>query len=413
MAVLINMAYKLVGVIGLSMFLLGSWYVPSVFSLSSPVIINEVMYNPSEPEGCTEAKSEWIELLNTTLDPVSLAGWELGDANSDGKNPDTNDLLDGAAILGKGYLIIVADSSCFKLMYPGVPDDLIFDLPSNNIGSGLNNSGDSVILRAEFVEQDRKDYAEGGALVGMSLALAEDGSWKEADPTPGTENSFQEEEEEDSQQAEQEKKLPMLKFSPPSAVSAGREFSVTVELTDFESGTYGLKVLIGRDGKFVYGNTKGSSGWLSQNGSWSEMPQAQVGSSGSAGKTVLAKVDEDTGSGSHSITVSIAKKDADGYKTLWPVKELETKPLKVSALVKSQVTSSTKSNESGLGDRGSGSGVVYDPPESKILDQGEVLGEEAPQKDPLKLNFYIILGVLGMAVGSWGLVLAVRQTPAL
>ncbi len=39
---------------------------------------------------------------------------------------------------------------------------------------------------------------------------------------------------------------------------------------------------------------------------------------------------------------------------------------------------------------------------------GEMLGAEAPQKERFKLNFYIVVGILGLIIGSGGLVLGFR-----
>ncbi|MEX0887761.1 MAG: hypothetical protein WDZ67_00025, partial [Patescibacteria group bacterium] len=149
--------------------------------------------------------------------------------------------------------------------------------------------------------------------------------------------------------------------------------------------------------KFYDGRTNGTDGdWLAWNAPWADFPKVSVGSSGSAGKTVSAKVDDDTPSGSYLIKVRVY----DGKSSL----ESGSSNLRVTAAAISNVSASAS-----------------EPGESEpVLTQEEVAGEwvesgsetlgaEAPaEKEDFQLNFYIIVGIFGLIVGGGGLVLGFR-----
>ncbi len=74
---------------------------------ASPVVVNEIMASNqaavTDPNGQYE---DWIELYNTSTDPVDLSGWHLSDNYTNlGKWTFPN----GTSIPGNGYLIVWAD----------------------------------------------------------------------------------------------------------------------------------------------------------------------------------------------------------------------------------------------------------------------------------------------------------------
>ena len=413
-------------VAGMSVFS-SLWRPASSFSAEPvSVVINEIMYNPAESGGtCDDTKSEWVELLNLGSESVSLDGWEIGDSNSDGKDPDTNDPLAGAAIAGGGYLVVVADRDCFKLTYPDVQDDLIFELSDGKIGSGLNNSGseDVVLKGPQF--SDKVSYTSSSSASGKSYARASDNNWQLVDPTPGEPNKFpaensSEEEtppggeeepgvkpQEEPQREEpggEEKSQPAITFSTPSSVSAGMPFSVSINLSNFEAGTYSIKVLIGNGDTFYDGRTQGTNGeWLAWNAGWANFPTVTTGSSGAGNTAIKAKVNDDAKAGSYSIMVRVYR-DKSKYDS-------EIKSLAVTAMVSAPDDSNRDSDTAKGEDEDQESPEAISSGDEESTSNGEVLGAKAPPEDNFKLNFYIILGVFGLVVGSGGLALAFKERP--
>ena len=374
--------------------LLVPWFTPSVvFSQSySPVVINEIFYDLNvpvqKPSECTTSSwFEWVEIKNVSSDSMGLLGWEIKDNNS-------TDELSGE-IPQQEFAVIVARESCFRALYPDFSGTLI-NLNSY-IGNGLGNDGDVLSLLEGSMEKYQKDYSSGAAAKDYSFALRSDGSWGQAIPTPGMENVFASSETIRTQPESEPESQETTTFSAPSIFVAGQEFSVTASLSNFESGTYHVKVLVGKDGKFNYGNTKNGSEWLTQNGTWAEMPSVSVGSSGSASKTVKAKVDDDAVAGSYKIKVRV-NKDGDNYDST-------EKPLAVKSapVVLEEVTTTGTTEKSESSGNTEESYVV-----TSSSEEGQVLGEEFHQEEEFQLNFYFIVGIFGLIVGSGGLVLGFR-----
>ena len=149
-----------------------------------PVRISEVFPNPDV--AANEAAHEWVELVNTGAEPVSLAGWLLGDAKQLTPLPEA--LLEPGA-----YLVVAGPAAAFS---EGVP---VIRVPSR-IGNGLNNSGDIVRLVDGSGETvDLVAYGEqevwpnappapenGESLVRWNLELSGPDAWLIAlQPTPG------------------------------------------------------------------------------------------------------------------------------------------------------------------------------------------------------------------------------------
>lgn len=341
----------------------------------SPVVINEISFKPnwSSITNCSiQSWFEWVEVKNVSDSVVDLAGWVLSDNSS-------SDNLSGTIPAG-GYAVIVARESCFRANFPSFSGTLI-NLESY-LGNGLADSGDKVVIKDQgAVIVDSADFTSGWPGTNI-VARDPQGNWQEATPTPGAENSTgvlpPPPPPPLAQQTETSSPQPAVTFSAPSSVASGQEFSVGVSLSNFVPGTYSVKVLVGKDGKFIYGNTEVVSGWLTQSASWADFPT--ISRSG----TVQAKVDDDAAAGDYLIKVRVHK-DGTNYDS-------EEKPLSVlPAPLGQNPDPSTVSIAASV--------------------EGTVLGEgvsPAPQKETPKLNFYIIVGIFGLLVGGGGLILAFR-----
>lgn len=118
-----------------------------------PVLISEVMFNPSgdEPE------QEWIEIYNYGRTELNLNDFKIGDAETLGDYEGMYLFPIGAKISSGEVMIIANQSVAFEAQYSFKPDfevnntdlsvpDLVKDLESARGSLSLSNSGDEVIL---------------------------------------------------------------------------------------------------------------------------------------------------------------------------------------------------------------------------------------------------------------------------
>ena len=345
------------------------------FSQSQTIVINEFVPHPS-------SGSDWIELFNLSGADVDISGWSVFDSTGKVKTFGAGTIVEGDDPDGNNFYHFT-------------------------VGNRLNNSGDEIKLYSPSSAEEpvnSKNYAEDLGLDNSLVRYPDGGeAWfVSTQPTPNAKNIYQapenltsgDEEEAEEQQEEKQQPQPAISFSSPSAVSVGTAFSVTVNLSNFKPGTYFLKVLIGKGDKFYDGRTKGTNGkWLAWNAGWADFPKVTAGS-GSG--TVQAKTDDDVVAGSCLIKV----RAYDGKDTF----DSDTKSLTVTGSAKPGGTS-----------RASGGEELGSDSAEEILGEvtggdGEVKGEDAPRQDGgFKLNFYIILGIFGMLVGSGGLILSVAR----
>lgn len=181
---------------------------------------------------------------------------------------------------------------------------------------------------------------------------------------------------------------------------AGAEFTVTVNLSNFNSGSYYLKVLVGKGDKFYDGRTYGTNGlWLAWNAGWADFPKISVGSSGSASQIVKAKTDGDIFGG-----YEIKIRTYDDKNT----RDSQVKNISVKA--EPEVVSATSEASGGAAAEDDETGE--DPTALELADGGEVLGEVNQEgKNKFVLNFYLVTGFFGLLVGSGGIILAFRRGP--
>ncbi len=109
------------------------------------VLINEIMYHPSSENPA----EEYIELYNSGVAPVALAGWQF-----------TNGVtftFPASSIPAGGYLVVAANQTAFTAKYPTV----------TNYVAGwtgqLSNSSNTITLRDSLlVKVDEVDYSDDG-----------------------------------------------------------------------------------------------------------------------------------------------------------------------------------------------------------------------------------------------------------
>ncbi len=107
-------------------------------SLTSTVVINEVLFDPLGPE----PQQEFIELYNTGADEVSLEGWTIADEGG------TDLLAPPAPLLPEGYALIISEG-----YEPGAGGDpppragaLMIQLDGSIGSAGLRNSGEEITV---------------------------------------------------------------------------------------------------------------------------------------------------------------------------------------------------------------------------------------------------------------------------
>ena len=135
-----------------------------------PMVISEIMYNPSWPEGSpyTNDQYEYIELHNISAEPVTLYDSETGEP---WKFTDGIDFTFPAdvpvTIPAGGYILIAKKPAAFSWRYPAVPAGIIFGPYNDN----LSNSGESLELSMpgdvnvkgvrQYIRIDRINYSDG------------------------------------------------------------------------------------------------------------------------------------------------------------------------------------------------------------------------------------------------------------
>ena len=141
------------------------------------ICLSEVMSDPAN-EG-RDAPFEWVEVHNTTAQPVDLGGWSIGDSKS-------LDTLAAPLLLEAGaYLVVAGRSAEF------VGDATLVRVADGEIGDGLNNDGDTVrLLRSDGSTADALEYGPASdlppATAGRSLAFDNgSGLWRTAAASPG------------------------------------------------------------------------------------------------------------------------------------------------------------------------------------------------------------------------------------
>ena len=151
--------------------ILGMLWKIQVFGAETDVVINEVFADPpsgdrgdANRDGLRHtSEDEFVEILNTGLDTISIGGWQLSDRKPGSKGPFT--FPPGTKIAPGEYIVLFGggDTTKIKSEFEGK----VF-VDDGNIGGGLSNSGDAVFLiktvgdtiaRAEWGSAGGKDQS--------------------------------------------------------------------------------------------------------------------------------------------------------------------------------------------------------------------------------------------------------------
>ncbi|SVA57714.1 uncharacterized protein METZ01_LOCUS110568, partial [marine metagenome] len=125
-----------------------AWYagVPVVDISSSPLVINEIMQNPSE---VSDPQGEWIEIYNTYFTPLYLKDYVLSDDGS-----DDHTIASAVVVPAGGYAVLASNADT------ATNASLIANYEFS--GFSLGNSNDEVLLSdPNGVEIDRVAYDNG------------------------------------------------------------------------------------------------------------------------------------------------------------------------------------------------------------------------------------------------------------
>jgi len=135
-----------------------------------PIVINEIMYNPSWPVGgsYTNDQYEYIELHNISAESVTLySDNEAQPWKFTGGIDFTFPADVPVTIPAGGYLLVVKDPEAFAWRYPAVPVEKIF----GPYGGSLNNAGERLELSMPgdvdesgtlyYIRIDRVSYSDG------------------------------------------------------------------------------------------------------------------------------------------------------------------------------------------------------------------------------------------------------------
>lgn len=121
------------------------------------VVINELMWSGSS----TSIADEWIELRNTTTNPINLTGWKITKALTGG----TDLTISSGTIPANGFFLIAnfAESSASSIL--NVAPDLI--TPSLSLA---NTNAQYVVKDVSSNTIDTADDGSGGPLAGSNVA---------------------------------------------------------------------------------------------------------------------------------------------------------------------------------------------------------------------------------------------------
>jgi hypothetical protein len=139
-------------------------WLPNATPLVGPIVINEIMYNPTSGN----QNEEYIELYNITSSPVTLYRYDKAES---WKFTDGIDYTFPASppvtIPAGGYVVVVKNKTVFSSRYPTVPSGKIL---GPYIGL-LNNAGESLELslpgdvdelgERQYIRVERVNYSDG------------------------------------------------------------------------------------------------------------------------------------------------------------------------------------------------------------------------------------------------------------
>ncbi|MFT5523515.1 MAG: hypothetical protein ACI9HK_001462, partial [Pirellulaceae bacterium] len=113
-------------------------------------LLQSVQTDPGSPgDPYSHSTEEWIELHNTTGQPIDLTGWDLAGGIS-------YDFQSGLTIPANGYIVVAQEAVVLQAKYPGI--EIVGDYAGT-----LSNSSDLIVLRDPFNNPvDTVEYFDGG-----------------------------------------------------------------------------------------------------------------------------------------------------------------------------------------------------------------------------------------------------------
>lgn len=102
--------------------------------------INKVYYDVSPDRGA-EGDNEWVEIYNQTDQALDINNWQICDNNSCDALASSSPIM----IPAKGFGVITASSTTWN--YWEIPNNVVKIVLGNEIGNGLSNGGDRLILK--------------------------------------------------------------------------------------------------------------------------------------------------------------------------------------------------------------------------------------------------------------------------
>lgn len=196
---------------------------PQPLKAEQPIhlLINEVMYHPTE----NEATNEWVELYNPTIYPIDILGWTLADE----KETDT---LEADEVHGNGTTLIPPESyalitdkgtTVYETCTVAVNAVRLSVDDSTLCGYGLNNQAEKILLKnsdgflIDAIEwgndyEDVPGTPAQSVTKGHSLARSQEADQDDSSldfsesstPTPGSRNIFTTDETQHNQNEEQQ-----------------------------------------------------------------------------------------------------------------------------------------------------------------------------------------------------------------
>ena len=111
------------------------------------IIINEIMYNPTETP---EKDHEWVEIYNNDTIPIDITGWNFYE---DGANHGLTLKQGSMTISSGGYAVIAENDTAFMEDYPGYTGTLI-----DSSWGALHNDGETIALKNGSTIIDSVNY---------------------------------------------------------------------------------------------------------------------------------------------------------------------------------------------------------------------------------------------------------------
>ncbi|MDZ4299902.1 MAG: DNRLRE domain-containing protein, partial [Candidatus Sungbacteria bacterium] len=138
---------------------------------TSHIVINEVYADVGDGRG-SEGTNEWVELYNPTESAVDIKDWQVCDAASCDSFATTSSSI---MLPSRGFAVVTAGTSTWQHWV--LPEGAIRIVLGANIGGGLANPGDAVILKnASSAEIDAMSYGTDTSKLNPAVPVSGEGN---------------------------------------------------------------------------------------------------------------------------------------------------------------------------------------------------------------------------------------------